>query len=50
MLSALEEVRGAVTIVFPEGLPVWETVREILDDNEDLTGSAVTLHSTFYIL
>eukprot|EP00842_Homolaphlyctis_polyrhiza_P001013 jgi/Hompol1/1912/HPOL_000227-RA len=42
LLEAIEQVRGAVTIIFPEGLPVWDPVREILEDKEDLTGTAAS--------
>jgi hypothetical protein len=28
-------------IAYPMGLPEWETVRDILEDKEDLSGSAV---------
>jgi hypothetical protein len=34
-------VEGAVTIAFPMGIPDFDPVREILDDNEDLSNSAV---------
>ncbi|KAJ3038310.1 hypothetical protein HDV00_000821 [Rhizophlyctis rosea] len=40
--ESLSEVQGAITIVYPMGLPEWEPVREILDDNEDLSGTAAS--------
>ncbi|KAI8923536.1 hypothetical protein BC831DRAFT_470563 [Entophlyctis helioformis] len=42
LLEALNEMRGALTIVYPEGLPECETVRDILDDNEDLAGTSAS--------
>lgn len=39
--EALSNIRGAITIVWPMGLPEWEPVRDILDDKEDLTGTQV---------
>nr|KAJ3423276.1 hypothetical protein HK105_006653 [Polyrhizophydium stewartii] len=40
--KAIDEIRGAVTIVYPEGLPTWEPVREIIEDKEDLSGTAAS--------
>ncbi|KAJ3184644.1 hypothetical protein HDU87_004047 [Geranomyces variabilis] len=37
--EALANIRGAIAIVWPMGLPEWEPVRDILDDKEDLTGT-----------
>lgn len=43
--EALQEcfnsIKGAITIVYPKGLPEWEPVQCILDDAEDLSGTAV---------
>lgn len=39
--DCITNVKASMTIVYPGGLPEWETVREILDGNEDLAGSAV---------
>ncbi|KAI8825209.1 uncharacterized protein EV422DRAFT_605904 [Fimicolochytrium jonesii] len=40
--EAFSNIRGAVAIVWPMGLPEWEPVREILEDKEDLTGTAAS--------
>ncbi|TPX72765.1 hypothetical protein SpCBS45565_g00158 [Spizellomyces sp. 'palustris'] len=37
--EALHNIRGAITIAWPMGLPEWEPVKDILDDKEDLTGT-----------
>ena len=39
--KVLDNVRGAIMIAYPMGLPEWDTVRDILEDKEDLSGSAV---------
>ncbi len=39
--TAIESIRGAIMIVFPMGLPEYEPVREICDDQEELAGTAV---------
>jgi hypothetical protein len=36
-------MKGAVAIAFPMGLPEFDPVRECIEDNEDLAGSAVKL-------
>ncbi|KAI9138927.1 hypothetical protein BKA69DRAFT_1145020 [Paraphysoderma sedebokerense] len=38
--EAIDNIRGAVAIVYPIGLPEYEPVQEIIEDNEDLTGTA----------
>ncbi|KAJ3290380.1 hypothetical protein HK104_006819 [Borealophlyctis nickersoniae] len=40
--EALDGIRGATMIAYPMGLPEWEPVREILEDNEDLSGTAAS--------
>ncbi|TPX53932.1 hypothetical protein PhCBS80983_g06108 [Powellomyces hirtus] len=40
--EALSNIRGAVAIVWPMGLPEWEPVRDILENTEDLTGTAAS--------
>ncbi|KAJ1549169.1 hypothetical protein HK096_000432, partial [Nowakowskiella sp. JEL0078] len=42
LIESFENIKGAVTILYPMGLPIWETVREILENNEDLTGTAAS--------
>jgi hypothetical protein len=39
--QAIANVQGAVMMAYPMGLPEDETVKYILEDDEDLTGSAV---------
>ena len=39
--QVLTEVKAAITIAYPMGLPDYDPVQEILDDNEDLAGTAV---------
>ena len=39
--QAIAQVQGAVMMAYPMGLPEDETVKYILEDDEDLTGSAV---------
>lgn len=41
LTEAYESIRGATMIVYPMGLPSHDEVREIFDDNEDLTGRQV---------
>jgi hypothetical protein len=38
--DALDEVRGAVMICYPMGLPEWDPVRCALENNEDLSGTS----------
>jgi cilia- and flagella-associated protein 298 len=39
--ESIQNIGGALTIAFPMGLPEYEPVKYILEDDEDLTGSAV---------
>lgn len=39
--DAINTVRGAIMIAYPQGLPEGETVKHILENDEDLAGSAV---------
>lgn len=39
--AAIDNVRGAVMICYPQGLPEWDFVRQCLEGNEDLSGSNV---------
>mmetsp|Transcript_15938 Transcript_15938/g.41217 ORF Transcript_15938/g.41217 Transcript_15938/m.41217 type:complete len:226 (+) Transcript_15938:388-1065(+) len=43
LLDAVDAIKGAVMIVFPMGLPPYDTVRQILEEKEDLGGSAAGL-------
>lgn len=43
--DAINTVRGAIMIAYPQGLPEGETVKDILENNEDLAGSAVHLNA-----
>jgi hypothetical protein len=40
-------ISGAITIVYPQGLPEWDAVREAIEDNEDLAGTAVNNYINF---
>lgn len=39
--DAIDNIRGAVMICYPMGLPEWDLVRENLEDKEDLAGTQV---------
>lgn len=39
--DALDQLRGAVMIVYPMGLPPYDPVRMELEDKEDLAGTHV---------
>lgn len=41
--EALDMLRGAVTIVYPMGLPPHDIIREEFDNTEDLTGTQASL-------
>jgi hypothetical protein len=36
-------IMGGLTIVYPQGLPEFDPVRQALENNEDLEGTAVFL-------
>ena len=38
--DAMDEIRGAVMICYPMGLPAWDPVRCALEANEDLSGTS----------
>ncbi|KAL7753016.1 hypothetical protein RI367_001467 [Sorochytrium milnesiophthora] len=38
--EAFDNIRGAVTIAYPMGLPEYDPVREALEDTEDLAGTS----------
>lgn len=40
LLDAIDSVKGAVMIVYPMGLPPYDTVRQILDEKEEIGGTA----------
>lgn len=40
--SAIDNIRGAVMICYPAGLPEWDFVRQCLELREDLTGTNVS--------
>lgn len=40
--SAIDNIRGAVMICYPQGLPEWDFVRQCLEEREDLTGTNVS--------
>ncbi|WIA33272.1 hypothetical protein OEZ86_006413 [Tetradesmus obliquus] len=37
--AAIDNIRGAVMICYPAGLPVWDFVRQCLEGREDLSGT-----------
>ncbi|KIZ02636.1 putative Uncharacterized protein C21orf59 like protein [Monoraphidium neglectum] len=39
LLAAIDNIRGAVMICYPMGLPEWDFVRQCLEGREDLSGS-----------
>jgi hypothetical protein len=45
--EAFSNIKGAVMICFPMGLPKYDPVQTILDDAEDLTGTAVRIREIF---
>ncbi len=44
LLEGIQEIKGAVTIAYPMGLPLWDPVQCNLDNQEDLTGTAVEFY------
>ena len=42
LLEAIDNIRGAVMINFPMGLPEWDNVRLAIEDNEQLEGTSVS--------
>lgn len=36
-----ETIMGGLTIVYPQGLPEFDPVRQAIENNEDLEGTAV---------
>ena len=43
LLEAIDNIRGAVMICYPMGLPERDLVRENLERKEDLSGTSVRL-------
>lgn len=41
--EALDQLKGAVMIVYPMGLPPHDPIRMEFDDQEDLSGTQVSL-------
>ena len=42
--EAIDNIRGAVMIAFPQGLPEWDLVRQGLEGTEELAGTSVSPH------
>ena len=42
--EAIDELRGAVTIVYPMGLPPYDPILMEFENNEDLEGTQVTVN------
>ena len=40
--EAVDNIRGAVMIAFPQGLPDWDLVRQALEGSEELAGTSVS--------
>ena len=40
--AAINHIRGAVMISFPQGLPEWDLVRQALEGTEELAGTSVS--------
>lgn len=40
--EAVDNIRGAVMIAFPQGLPEWDLVRQGLEGTEELAGTSVS--------
>ena len=40
--EAIDHIRGAVMIAFPQGLPEWDLVRQALENTEELAGTSVS--------
>lgn len=40
--EAIDNIRGAVMICYPMGLPEWDFVRQALEATEDLAGTSVS--------
>ena len=43
--EAIDHIRGAVMIAFPQGLPEWDLVRQALENTEELAGKSVRTDS-----
>ncbi len=41
--AAIDHIRGAVMIAFPQGLPEWDLVRQALEGTEELAGTSVSM-------
>ena len=46
--DTLDQLRGAVMIVYPMGLPPHDPIRLEFEDNEDLTGKLI--FNTFFFI
>lgn len=40
--AAIDNIRGAVMIAFPQGLPEWDLVRQAIEGTEELAGTSVS--------
>lgn len=43
--EAIDNIRGAVMIAFPQGLPEWDLVRQGVEGTEELAGTSVSPHA-----
>lgn len=47
--DSIDNIRGAVMIAFPQGLPEWDLVRQALEDTEELAGTSVSSADPQYL-
>ena len=44
ILEALQNIKGAVMMAYPQGLPAWDSVKQGIDDTEELGGTEDSKH------
>jgi hypothetical protein len=49
LLELIDEIRGAVMIAYPMGLPAWDPVRQILEDTGNESGLVLLIFSSFIL-
>ena len=47
LLDAVDNIRGAVMMAFPQGLPEWDFVRQAIEGQEDLSGTSVSAFTLY---
>ena len=48
LLDAVDNIRGAVMMAFPQGLPEWDFVRQAIEGQEDLSGTSVSAFTLYH--